>query len=211
VTAQPHPSGDESAYRPPATPEYDQRNLRISTADRERIVDLLNAALGSGRLTLAEFDERVAGLHEARTYGEVEPYLRDLPVAAAPAAPPPRDVVELASVASSIKRQGRWNVPRRLVVRNKAASVKLDFSEAVISLPVVEIDLDVMAGSTELILPDGATADTDDVRMFAGSVKSKVPASYDAPAHGTRFVVTGSCKAGSLKVRYRYRFWRWSW
>jgi hypothetical protein len=210
VTAQPHPSGDEPAYRPPAAQEYDQRNVRMSTADRDQIVDLLNSALSAGRLTLAEFDERVAGVQNAKTYAEVEPYLKDLPVALAPTAPP-RDVVELGSVASSIKRRGRWNVPRRLVVRNKAGSVKLDFSEAVISLPVVEVELDVMAGSTELILPAGATADLDDVRMFAGSAASKVPTSYDAPAAGIRFVVTGSCKAGSLKVRYRYRFWRWSW
>jgi hypothetical protein len=62
-----------------------------------------------------------------------------------------------------------------------------------------------------LILPDGATADIDDVQMVAGSAKSKVPASYDVPDGRPHFVVTGSQKAGSLKVRYRYRFWRWSW
>jgi hypothetical protein len=211
VTAQPHPSADEPAYRPPATREYDQRKVRMSTADRDQIVDVLNTALSAGRLTLDEFDERVAGVQNAKTYGEVEPYLKDLPIAVAPAAPPPREVVELGSVASSIKRKGRWNVPRRLVVRNKAASVKLDFSEALISYPVVEIDLDVLAGSTELVLPAGATADIDDVRMFAGSAKSKVPTSYEDPGSGIRFVVTGSCKAGSLKVRYQYRFWHWSW
>jgi hypothetical protein len=190
---------------------YDERKVRISNADRERVLGFLDAALSDGRLTLAEFDERVAGVHDAKTYGDIEPYLKDLPVAVAPAAPAPRDLVELRSVASSIKRRGRWSVPRRLVVHSKAGSVKLDFAEAVISHPVVEIDLDVLAGSTELILPAGATADIDDVQMFAGSAKSRVPSSYDAPGQGIRFVVTGSNKAGSLKVRYRYRLWRWSW
>src|SRR5437762_2186515 len=50
-----------------------------------------------------------------------------------------------------------------------------------------------------------------DVEEYAGSTKSRVPASYDLPGSGTRFVVTGSNKAGSLKVRYQRRFWRWRW
>jgi hypothetical protein len=183
--------------------------LRLSDADRERVVGWLNTAVSEGRLTLVEFEERVDAVLRARTYGDVEPHRADLPVAAAAQAA--REIVELRNVASNLKRRGRWAVPRRLVVRNKAGSVKLDFAEAVIQHPVVEIDLEVLAGSTELILPDGATADIDDVQMVAGSAKSKVPTSYDVPDGRPRFVVTGSQKAGSLKVRYRYRFWRWSW
>jgi hypothetical protein len=201
----------QPAYQPPDGPLPDERQLRLSHDDRDRVVQFLNTAVSEGRLTLAEFEERVAGVLQAKTYGEIEPYLSDLPVAAAPAPPPPRDVVELRSTASSIKRRGRWSVPRRLVIRSKAGSVKLDFAEAVIGHPVVEVDLDVLAGSTELILPAGATADIDDVEMFAGSAKSKVPTSYDSPGAAVHFQVTGSNKAGSLKVRYRRRFWRWSW
>ena len=199
------------AYQPPDGPVPDQRQLRLSHADRDRVVQFLNSAFSEGRLTVPEFEERVDGVLKARTYGEIEPFLADLPVAAAAPAPPPRDVLELRSTASSIKRRGRWSVPRRLVIRSKAGSVKLDFAEAAISHPVVEIDLDVLAGSTELILPDGATADIDDVEMFAGNAKSKVPSAYDAPGAPVHFQVSGSSKAGSLKVRYRHYFWRWSW
>jgi hypothetical protein len=190
-----------------------QRDLRMSDADRERVVGWLRSAVSEGRLTLGEFEERVDGVLSAKTYGEIEPYLHDLPMVSAQraAAPAPREMVELRAVASSLKRRGRWTVPRRLVVRSKAGSVKLNFADAVIAYPVVEIELDVLAGSTELVLPDGATADVDDVIMYAGSTKSRVPASYDAPDRGPRFVVTGSNKAGSLKVRYQRRFWRWRW
>jgi hypothetical protein len=189
------------------------REVRLSDADRERVIGWLNTALGEGRLTLSEFEQRVDGVIRARTYGEVDPYLADLPIAMAPPQPPaPREVMELRGVASSIKRKGRWSVPRRLNVSSKAGSVKLDFAEALISHPVVEVHLDVLAGSTELVLPAGATADIDDVEILAGSAKSKVPTSYDPQgAGGIRFVVSGSSKAGSLKVRYRRRFWRWSW
>jgi hypothetical protein len=187
------------------------RDMRLSDADRERVVGWLNAALAEGRLTLAEFEDRVDAVLRAKTYGEVEPHLADLPVGVASGGRPSRDLVELRGMAASLKRRGRWAVPRRLVVRNKAGSVKLDFAEAVIDHPVVEIDLNVLAGNTLLILPAGATADIDDVQMTAGHAKSTVPASYDVPDGRPRFVVTGSHKAGNLTVRYRRRFLRWSW
>jgi hypothetical protein len=187
----------------------------MSHADREQVLARLNTAVAEGRLTLAEFEERVDGVLRARTYGEVEPYLADLPAGGGPAlvpgAPPARDVVEWRNQASSIRRTGRWSVPRRLVIHHRAGSVKLDFTSAVISHPVVEIDLDVRAGSTLLILPDGACADIDEVQMIAGRARSWVPAPGDATVPGIRFAVTGCQRAGSLKVRYRRRFWRWSW
>jgi hypothetical protein len=181
----------------------------MSDADRERVVGWLNSALAEGRLTLAEFEERLDAVLRARTYADVEPHLADLPIAAA-AVPPVREVAVLNSVASPLKRRGRWRVPRRLVVKSKAGSVRLDFADAVIDHPVVEIELNVLAGNALLILPDGATAEIDDVRMMAGIAKSKVPAGYDVPEGRPRFVVTGSQKAGNLTVRYRYRFLRWS-
>lgn len=189
------------------------REVRLSDADRERVIGWLNTALGEGRLTLPEFEQRVDAVLQAKTYGDVDPYLADLPITMpAPPPPPPREVIELRGVASSIKRKGRWQVPRRLNVSSKAGSVKLDFADAVIRHPVVEVYLDVLAGSTELVLPDGATADIDDVEVMAGSAKSKVPTSYDPQgAGGIRFLVTGSNRAGSVKIRYRHRFWRWSW
>jgi hypothetical protein len=187
------------------------RELRLSDADRDRVVGWLNAALGEGRLTIAEFSERVDAVLRARTYRDVEPHLADLPVTVAPRRPPVPEVVELRNFASNLKRTGRWAVPRRLVVHSKAGSVRLDFTEAVIDHPLVEIELDILAGSTELVLPDGATADIDGVEVFAGSATSKVPNGYAAAGSGVRFVVAGYNRAGSLKVRYRRRFWRWSW
>jgi hypothetical protein len=89
--------------------------------------------------------------------------------------------------------------------------VKLNFTDAVIDHPVVELDIEVFAGSVELVVPRGASADIDDVEVVAGSVKSKVPVPADPTATGPRFVIAGSNKAGSVKVRYERRFWRWRW
>ena len=189
-----------------------ERELLMSDADRERVLARLQSAVGEGRLTLDEFQERVDGVLRARRFGEVEPYLAGLPaVAAGPLTTPAPEVAELRTVASSLRRTGRWLVPRRLLVKSKAGSVKLDFVDALIGHPVVEIVLDVYAGSTTLVLPAGATVDIDGVRMYAGSAKvRRVPQVAD-PAGGPHFVVTGEQKAGGLVVRHQRRFLRWRW
>src|SRR5438046_576304 len=107
--------------------EPGQRDILMSDADRERVVARLQAAVSEGRITLAEFQERVDGVLRARRYGEIEPYLAGLP-----SGPGPAVVSELRTVASSLKRSGPWPVPQKLKVHSKAGSVKLDFTEATI-------------------------------------------------------------------------------
>ncbi|PRY32072.1 DUF1707 SHOCT-like domain-containing protein [Pseudosporangium ferrugineum] len=185
------------------------RTVRISDAEREQVIARLSAAVAEGRLTMSEFEERVDGVVRARTHGDVEPFVADLP-AAAPAVTP-ADVVELRSDAGHLKRTGRWSVPRRLVVRSMAGMVKLDLRHAVIPHPVVEIALSTQAGSTTIVLPRGATADIDGVTLSAGSASLKVPSIPEPGSTSPHFVITGSAAAGSLLVRYERRFWRWTW
>src|SRR5262245_50136102 len=111
----------------------------MSDVERERIVERLQVAVGEGRLTLEEFEQRVDGVLAARTFGDVEPYTADLPAVPEPIAAPPREYAELRATASDLKRRGTWVVPRQLFVFNKAGSVKLDFTAAVIGHRVVEI------------------------------------------------------------------------
>lgn len=54
--------------------------MRASDKDREQIVDRLRVAMDEGRLTLHEFDSRLQQVYSAKTYGELEPVLSDLPV-----------------------------------------------------------------------------------------------------------------------------------
>jgi hypothetical protein len=180
--------------------------LRLSDSDRERAVQRLQRAVTEGRLTISEFDERVAGVLRARTGSDLEPYMADLP--ASQTAP---EEGQLRATMSTIKRTGRWVVPRRLSVNNKAGSVKLDLTDAVISHPVIEIAIEVYAGSTTLVLPPGASVDVERVELVAGSAKvRKVPTSIE-PVGEPHVVVTGKQWAGTVKVRHQYRFLRWRW
>jgi Domain of unknown function (DUF1707) len=53
--------------------------IRASDADREHAVGLLREGFASGRLTLAEFDERTTAAFTSRTWGELRALTRDLP------------------------------------------------------------------------------------------------------------------------------------
>jgi hypothetical protein len=53
--------------------------IRISNAERDEAVETLGTHLSTGRLELAEFDERCAIAAAARTRGELEALFTDLP------------------------------------------------------------------------------------------------------------------------------------
>jgi hypothetical protein len=56
-------------------------SLRASDADRERIVDRLRSAAAEGRLAAHELEHRVGAALGARTYGELDATVADLPSA----------------------------------------------------------------------------------------------------------------------------------
>ncbi|MGK5448718.1 DUF1707 and DUF4190 domain-containing protein [Streptomyces radiopugnans] len=53
--------------------------MRASHADRERTVDVLKAGYAEGRLSLAEYEQRMGRAHQAQTYGELHALIVDLP------------------------------------------------------------------------------------------------------------------------------------
>ncbi len=169
----------------------------------------MQAAVGVGRLTLAEFEQRLNAVLAARTLGEVEPFVADLP--GGPVSAPAPEYVELPTRAASLKRRGQWVVARRTLVAAKSGSVKLDFTDALIAHPEVTIELDVQSGSTTPVLPPGASVDIDNVEFVASCAHVRgVPASPVAES-GLHVVVRGRQRAGRLVVRYGRRFWRWRW
>jgi hypothetical protein len=177
----------------------DPRALRVSDAERAHVVEVLQKAIGHGLLSLDEFTERTDTALAAKTRGELNAVLVDLPgvTHSDPESPVREKPVELRANMSSIKRDGAWTVPRELIIRNRMGSTELDFSEANIGYDEVRIALNVSGGSVKLLLPERASVVTDQVRVTAGSIKDKAGHGGGTP----RFVVSGSLTAGSLHVR----------
>ena len=77
-------------------------NIRASDADRDRAAALLREHHAAGRLTPDEFSERLDSAFTAKTVGEIDGLLRDLPGI---------DLYRLPDAA--LTRQPRQNQPRR--------------------------------------------------------------------------------------------------
>jgi Domain of unknown function (DUF1707) len=203
------------------------RDLRVSDAEREHVVRLLERATGSGLLDLDEFTQRVDTALAARTRAELNVVLLDLPGLTHPDRPahlhPPRPAArptgrstsnvpagdhEVRSLLASTSRRGAWDVPAHLPVRAVLGSVELDFTEAHIPHDVVEIELDVVAGSVELRVPEGSRVETA-LRSTMASVENRTRARADG-AGGPVFRVRGSIRAGSVEIKppKRLRWWR---
>jgi hypothetical protein len=188
----------------------EHRGIRISDADRERAAQLLHQALSEGRITISELEERLAVVYAARYEADLRPPLADLPGAEVVTTPSGRPVmpadaepVVLRAGMSTIKRSGEWDVPPRLRVQSAMGSVVLDFCDTVIPHVVIDIEVDLGAGSAKFLVPDEATANVDGVVASMGTVKSNVP-SLQRPG-APHFVVHGRAGMGSVTVRRRYR------
>jgi hypothetical protein len=188
--------------------------LRASDADREQIVSVLQAATGDGRLTPEELDERLGLALTARTYDELATLITDLPTARAAGlavTPPPaqKDLVRIQCASASAERHGRWAVPARMELKATSGSIRLDFTEAVLTGHDLHIDAEVRSGSITFITKPGIVVDLDDVSVRSGSVKVRAPWSPDTPAL-LRVTVTGRCGSGSITARPpRRSFWQW--
>ena len=187
--------------------------LRASDEDRDRVAELLRVAAGDGRLTMEEFGQRLEEALTARTYGELAALTRDLPaaggLAAGTPASQPKSVVRIDRTSGWAKRDGSWVVPQRMEVRVTSGHVTLDFTEAVITQPSLQIDAKVGSGALKLLTKPGIVVDTDDVAVRSGGVKVRAPWGPDVPVL-LQIQVSGTVRSGHITARPpRRTFWQW--
>jgi Domain of unknown function (DUF1707) len=192
--------------------EVARSELRASHEDRDQVVEVLRVAAGDGRLTAEELDERLELAMTARTYGELAKLVSDLPAAGSGAGatvPRVKDVVRLDCGSGHTKRDGRWVVPQRMEARVRSGHLTLDFTEAVITQPLLRLDAEVRSGHIILITRPGIVVDTDDVAVRSGHVRIRAPWGPDVPEL-LRIEVTGRVGSGHFIARPRHRtFWQW--
>ncbi|MGW4089684.1 DUF1707 SHOCT-like domain-containing protein [Nocardia sp. NPDC004750] len=198
------------------------RELRVSDAEREHVGQLLQRAVGLGMLSLGEFTERMDTALAAKTRGELNAVLIDLPgvrLVGQPAAPPSTFVNSspaftrhtsgsngasnvIRSRLSGVSRRGPWQVPPTLYLNNWLSGVTLDFTEAIMSTQVVELRVDDFAGSINLIVPAEATVDLNGLELIGSSVNNKVRTG--PPLGALHLVVHGKIRFGSVTAKHPF-------
>lgn len=172
---------------PPSSPA-----LRASDADRDRVIELLRAAVADGRLDAVEFDERLDATLAARTIDALAPLTADLiavpgsggaltlPLAGRLA----ESAVELLTIRErhgSVRRDGRWTLPHRLALRTAWCDVRLDLTSAMRSGPELVIEMRVRGGNVELVLSPGMVVDANELAVRFSELAISRDAGDNAP------------------------------
>ncbi|MFP1629206.1 DUF1707 domain-containing protein [Streptomyces sp. 5K101] len=200
----------EKQPQKPAVPVETRRAdhaLRASDADRDRFADILRDALAEGRLDAEEHSERIDAVYRAKTLGELEPLVADLPATgrrtgAAPYPPetdePTGPAENLVAVFSSSTRKGRWRVGRRTNAFSLFGSVELDLTEALFGQRLTVINATSIFGSVEVRVPENITLRGSGTGFFGNfEVVTLEAADPEAPV----VVVNGYAVFGNVEAK----------
>ncbi|MFJ8869671.1 DUF1707 domain-containing protein [Streptomyces sp. NPDC102473] len=182
--------------------------IRASDADRDRIADILREAVAEGRLTAEEHAERVDLVYRAKTVGELEPLVQDLPAPAGStrqAGSPYADTTDaagpaenLVAVFSGSTRRGRWRVGGRTNAFALFGSVEIDLTEALFGQRLTVINATSIFGSVEIKVPENISLRGSGTGVFGNfEVDTLESADPEAPV----VVVNGYSVFGSVEAK----------
>jgi len=180
--------------------------MRASDADRDRYAAVLQEAYAQGRLTRVEYDERLDAVLNAKTYGELEPLVADLPADNLPVPKAPVPLVPVApapgppmvAVFSAVERKGVWSLPDDAYAVAVFGSVAMDLREAQIAAANNEIRAFAVFGSVEITIPAGMRVEVSGVGVFGEFSRGKATAPDPASA---LVRVSGLAFFGSVTVK----------
>ena len=171
-------------------------DMRVSHADRDRAVEVLQVAAVDGRLTADELDERLGAALTARTYGELVAVTSDLMAGPLVPVAEPKEDGRIECRSSNVTRDGRWIVPKRLALQVSKGNLTLDFTDAVIVHPTVEVNAELSGSKLTLVTKPGIVVDTDELAAISSAIKIQAARDSEVPVE-LRIVMSGTVK-GSL-------------
>jgi Domain of unknown function (DUF1707) len=191
-----------------SSPQTDPaENARASDADREAIAEMLRIAAGEGRINLEELDERLGLAYNARTYGQLQALVADLPGhrASVPRhiTVPEPETLALKTTAPLLKQSGQWTVPRRITAESTTGFITIDFTRASCAHREITVDAVTRSGRIRLILPPGWAARVSPSSTNTSHISNKAAETADPDA--STVILTGHPLSGYIKVRQRRR------
>ncbi|MFJ8883396.1 DUF1707 domain-containing protein [Streptomyces sp. NPDC102402] len=200
---------EKQPHQPVAPAGPAPAGIRASDADRDRIADILREAVAEGRLTAEEHAERVELVYRAKTVGELEPLVQDLPApdggvrqAASPygygPAEPAGPAENLVAVFSGSTRRGRWRVGGRTNAFALFGSVEIDLTEALFGQRLTVINATSIFGSVEIKVPENISLRGSGTGVFGNfEVDTLESADPEAPV----VVVNGYSVFGHVEAK----------
>jgi hypothetical protein len=180
--------------------------VRAGDADREAVAERLRIAAGDGRIDLAELDERLAQAYAAKTYGQLEVLVADLPARSAAIphdALPEPDTLVLKTTAPNIKQSGQWTVPQRITAESSTGFITIDFTRASCAHREVAVEAVTQMGWIRLLLPEGWAARISPSSTNTSHISNKAPETADPGA--PTIIVTGHPVSGYIRIKQRRR------
>ena len=110
----------------------------------------------------------------------------------------------LDGVLSSTQRSGMWEAPRRITMRRRMGSVKLDFTAASWPAEGVDIEVDLVGGSLKIRVPADARVEESLITRFASFQDHRHPSSLNGP----RLTLGGRAIWCSVEIQGPRKAWR---
>ena len=178
--------------------------LRASDADRDRAAAVLGGALATGRLTSAEYAERLDSVYVAKTLGELVPLTRDLPADdTADGGLRLAGQNQVAARFSKVIRSGRWVAGRHTRLTARFGALIVNLTDAVLPGREITLEIDAFCGKLIIIAPAAAHVIDEGGALFA---KRAVYGRGDpADADGPLIRIVGDARFAKVAV-HRGRF-----
>jgi hypothetical protein len=142
-------------------------SLRASDNDREQAVVALREHLVAGRLTLAEFCERVDAALRATVTGELAHLQDDLPETLLGAAGSRRRPARFtAALLGHVVRGGRLRLRRWAVATSAFGDLDFDLREATLDQGRATVTVLAAFGNVDIYVPEGVTVDVGGITVF---------------------------------------------
>ena len=162
------------------------QGVRASDAERQAVVERLEAAATEGRLEPEELRTRTDAAYAARTVADLAVLTADLPrmgdapvvplgpVPGVPAASAPQATVPQATVPPVVavfggaERRGRWRPAARQAAVAVFGGVVLDYRDADPLPEVLRLSATAVFGGVEIVVPEGTTVEMTGFAVFGG-------------------------------------------
>src|SRR6185437_5272535 len=128
-------------------------NIGPTPSERERVVDLLQLRFAEDRLSLEEFERRVAAAYQTKSATELDDLTADLRQSTTLPVVPEHGRV--SAKFSNYERNGPMTIPREFEIASIFGNVEIDMTDATFAAGVTEIRISAVLGNVELTLPLG--------------------------------------------------------